>query len=116
MVALKLFLHITQRIQRTFFIKLINGNNISNEERDIIYNEARDKFISPTRKEVKFFADQNNISFDEAEKLYYEELLAEEFAQYLNNQAEYESDNNERGIIGFFRKLWKWIKNLFISN
>ena len=92
-------------------------SSLSNEERSKIYEEAKLNYIRPTKADVKNLMLQNNIDANEATKLYYEELLADEFAAFLNNPEAHEYyEEYPKGILGFFKTLLKWIKNIFASN
>lgn len=91
--------------------------SLSEKDRENIYKEARLNYVKPTKADIDNLIRQNNISADEARKLYYEELLADEFAAFLNNPEAHEYyEEYPKGILGLFKRLLSWIKNIFASN
>jgi len=74
-----------------------------------LYTEAKAEYVDPTAKDIFDLQLQHNISAAEAQKLYYEELMADDFALFMSNPAEEFSP----GIRGFFEKIANWISEVF---
>ena len=82
------------------------------QEQNAVISEARRMFVKPTSKDIFDAALEHNISEEQAEVLYYEEQLADAFAEFMEapNRQEY-----SEGIKGFFQKLGDWITEIFSS-
>ncbi len=84
---------------------------LSEEQQNELHEEALSLFTNPTPKDLLDLQMQYGISNEEALKLYTEEILADEFASFMDgNQSMYSG-----GIKGFFQKLADWIKGVFSS-
>lgn len=82
---------------------------LSADEQAALYAEAKAVYVAPTAKDIFDLQLQHNISAEEAQKLYYEELMADDFALFMSNPAEEFSP----GIRGFFEKIANWISEVF---
>jgi len=92
------------------------------KERERIYEEAKEKYDAPTKKDLDNLNNiypQLNGNVELLTKLYYEEKLADSFQDYVlsKNNASKEAnkiiDNSFTGKIkAFFQKLWNAITNV----
>ena len=81
-----------------------------------ILAEAQKYFEKPTAKDLSNLMEDHDMSIEAAEKLFYEELLADEFGAYMTNP-KFAVFNNKypTGVKGLFQKLLDWIQNVFTS-
>ena len=86
---------------------------LSEKEQVNVINEIKDTHVEATSKDILDIQMQYDISAIEAEKLYYEELLADEFPKFMDGSSDY---NYSSGIKGFFQKLADWFKYVFNNN
>lgn len=83
----------------------------TNEQKAII-TEAKSIHVSPTAKDIFDLVLQHDIAEGEAEILYYEELLADQFAEFMD--APTRRSFGEK-ITNFFRNLGDWLTRVFIN-
>ena len=84
---------------------------LSTEEQTALLKDAKDITAKPTDKELFDLEVEFNIDRATATTLYYEESMADMFAEYMNE----EMYNGSTGIRAFFAKIAAWIKNVFVN-
>ena len=87
------------------FRTLLDGT----EQRAIIA-EARKLYVEPTAKDIFDLTLRHDISEADAETLYYEEILADEFAEFMHAPTRRSFPEKVRN---FFRQLGEWISRIF---
>jgi len=84
---------------------------LSDSKQKAIMNQATKLYAKPNDTVVNRLKEQYNISDEEAVILSYEEMLADEFAEYMKDTSSYNSLNS--GIRSLFDTIIQWIKNVF---
>lgn len=85
---------------------------LSGSEQNRVLSESQTIFAAPTSKDILDLELQLGITSDEAFKIYYEEQLADAFAEYMEDpvRASY-----PEGIRGFFKRVADWITRVFFN-
>ena len=92
-------------------------NLLNDEEKEAVINEAKEKHGKPIAKELDKLRDaygyiesedskKSRLSEEELEWIYYEEKLADDFAEFTNNLEEDKTIGEK--ILAFFKRIVQW--------
>jgi hypothetical protein len=84
---------------------------LTGQERQDIINSAKDEFLAPSDEEIKLLMERFSLSKESATNLYYEEKLADEFGDYMDNPNKYKFTNTNKA--NFYERVISWLKNIF---
>jgi hypothetical protein len=84
---------------------------LTGQERQDIINSAKNEFLAPSDEEVKLLMERFSLSKESATNLYYEEKLADEFGDYMDNPSKYKFTNTNKA--NFYERVISWLKNIF---
>lgn len=87
---------------------------LSSKERGTIMEEIKSIVSTPSTQEIDDIVANNKVTSNEAIQIYYEEILADQFADYMINRNNIPSTKNK--IQQFFSNLLEWINNVFKGN
>lgn len=83
-------------------------------EQTRLIEQAKRAFEKPQEDELKALMKDHSVSKEEAEVLFYEEVLADEFADYMENPELAEAKHKyPGGVKRFFQKILNWINEVF---
>ena len=90
-------------------------NLLNNNEKESVINEAKEKYGIPNTEELDNLNSMynNKLSNESLMWLYYEEKLADDFAEYRLNQ---ENKNLLDKIKDFFNKILRWFNIVTLTN
>jgi len=84
---------------------------LSKKEQAALVADVKKTATNPTEKELFALEVQFGIDTAAATTLYYEEVMADMFADYMQDSLY----NASTGIRGFFARIANWIKNVFVN-
>lgn len=90
-------------------------SSLSDKEINSLYKEAAKTYLSPTTEDINKLQELYKIDQIEAMKLYYEEMMADDFMDFMLSESRQSPREYSKGIKGFFEKLIDWINHVFTN-
>ena len=84
------------------------------EQRQSLIAEGKKNFEKPRESELEAIMERHDVSLEEATNIFYEEVLADEFGDYMTNPEFAELNYGySKGIKGLFQRLMNWVNAVF---
>lgn len=83
---------------------------LATSEQKALVVEAKKEFGNATPKQILDIKLEHDVSTEEATQIFYEEILADEFADFMTNKV---PPVYPKGVAGLFSRLKNWLKHVF---
>lgn len=85
---------------------------LEGKEQSSLIKDIKSVTAKPLPKDILDLEMQHDIDATEAENIYYEEILADAFAEYMDGDIAFQYP---KGVLGFFQQLKDWLNHVFFN-